>query len=368
MLSNHLAVQRNAFSTAANGARVPDGKAQCSVGQRLATSQTIFSNEGEIKILFVPSINVAYIWQRKFIETGLLGGTEDKYRTDICPHTDHLYEHESNVGHGFPGHQDMTSDDVNVTDHDNLLTGADYDKRELYKTQVWHHVKKNPNLPEKFRLVSAGMRVSCINNSENNNGYFEAVRVNVDYDSLRQLMFYPFKDIKQFGVTPDPSEIWSSSHRWVNDPTYVTGKLRDIYKHNFHLKPVSEREFTSAGDNQEWTVDKATHDNSGNNAWYGFPRSHGGIDRNFDCIAIAIHAAPLDDTSPHVAAATALTCHVHTVHNYEQVFHPRSTLARFMTNNLSYPRISDETDRLIKRDQKASNIRSASNIPYNVRR
>jgi hypothetical protein len=368
MLSNHLAVQRNAFSTAANGARVPDGKAQCSVGQRLATSQTVYSNDGHIKLLLVPSINVAYIWQRKYTDPTLVD--ETFYRTDICPHVDHLLEHETLVNHAVTGYNDTTDNDANLIDYDNPKGTSPYDKSELFKDTDFFHVKKNPNLPEKFRLVSAGMRVSCINNSENNNGYFEAIRVNIDYDSLRTVMYYPFKDLRQFGTAPDPSDIWNNSHQWVNDPTYVTGKLRDLYKHNFHLKPVSEREFNSVGDNQEWNVDRKSK-TDGQSAWYGHPGSSntGGIDKNFDCIAIAIHAAPVKTPATmHSPENTALTCHVHTVHNYEQVFHPRSTLSRFMTNNLSYPRISDETDRLIKRDQKASNIRSASTTPYNVRR
>jgi len=63
----------------------------------------------------------------------------------------------------------------------------------------------------KWRCVSAGMKLQLINNDDTNQGYFEAVRLPGDIDH-------------------DPS-------RMIDNPSYVSGRLKDLHQYIFQLKP-----------------------------------------------------------------------------------------------------------------------------------
>lgn len=130
-----------------------------------------------------------------------------------------------------------------------------------------------------WRKVSLAARISLVNNQDENDGWFEAVRI---------------------PNANDPTIIMNSM---VDDQSYITGKLRDIGKYQFQLKPTDgDFDFRVVAD------ETATS-----------------IDNNFDSIIIVIHGrAPAEGIGP-----TRVLCHV--AGCVEYVFNTNSLLRRYMT-------------------------------------
>jgi hypothetical protein len=98
--------------------------------------------------------------------------------------------------------------------------------------------------PDRFRLVSAALRLSCVNTAQFNGGWFEAVRVATDYQISAGQALTVLSEYDVSSGVPCPNDGWEgkvmSSDRWPNHPSYVTGKLSDLYKHQFYLQPQGD--------------------------------------------------------------------------------------------------------------------------------
>jgi len=368
MLSSHIAVQRNAFSTAINGAKICDGKVTSSIGVRFATSTTIDAAGGHIWIALIPSLNCAY----QFTKSTLVKDATDPSKVteeivqDSTDHDDLCYLcEESKSKKAVQTSTQTTQNSSAGTNTTVTTTTVPTTTQDVYSDKEDFNILKTPHLPEKWRLVSSAMRISCINNSENNNGYFEAIRQSYSYEQANSGLLYcgatenGALGMLSRGINVQPT--FNASKEWVNDSSYVTGKLRDLYKHNFHLKTTGPRDFHASGDEATWYKENTSTEKFSRAYCNSDPNS--GMDTNFDVIFVKISAASVKLPED----ANRLTVHVHTVKNMEFVFGPTEPMARYQTPTLAFPRLVEETDRLIKRDLRASNIRSASNIPYNVR-
>lgn len=183
--SSCCAVYNNPFSTATTNPKIPDGKAYSSCGIRLQ-SVTEFTNDSTeaMDILLFPGLSNGVVLQNNTA----LGMAH-------MPYKDHGRWDEFNTSQ------------VNAPIH-------------------------------KWRVVSQALKISLINNSDENDGWFEAIRVQGSMDS-------GFAGVLDTTTSPNSRYIGGvdttmpaiSSNNLVEHPTYVTGKLRDIHRYMFHLMP-----------------------------------------------------------------------------------------------------------------------------------
>lgn len=125
----------------------------------------------------------------------------------------------------------------------------------------------------KYRIVSHGCRLMCTSNATTNDGWWEACRVSALDGTI-------------------------ALNKFVDHPSYTTGKIRDLNNYLFQLKPTEEYEFVNAT-----TL----------------------IHPSMDIIAIKLHGS----------AGINIVCHC--VSNQEVIFDENSTLARFMTTSIRSP-------------------------------
>jgi hypothetical protein len=162
------------------------------------------------------------------------------------------------------------------------------------------------------RIVSAGLHLTMINNSDQNEGYWEAARISVqpndfDIDSITGALRY--KAIQPTtpnavstgltGANPIPDIVLS------NHASYQSGKLRDLEKWQFKLNSVdNEHDFTPI--HEPVTADMF-------------------LDQSFDMVLIKLHGRQQN------TGATQLMFDA--ISNQEIVYVEDTSLARLMTTN-----------------------------------
>ncbi len=166
------------------------------------------------------------------------------------------------------------------------------------------------------RIVSTGLRLTMINNSDQNEGYWEAARISVqpsDFDidvvtgALRYRPTRPTDPLQPStglaGANPTPDIILS------NHATYQTGKLRDIEKLQFKLNSVdNEHDFTPI---------------------FEPPTADMFLDQAFDIVLIKLHGRQ-QNTGPTQLMYDAVS-------NQEVIYVEDTSLARLMTLNQKVP-------------------------------
>lgn len=156
-------------------------------------------------------------------------------------------------------------------------TPLEVDGAAVSNTDYQFPVADNAN--SKWRVVSQAARFMLINNNDNNEGWFEAARIS-DYALS----------------TVDGTSI-------VDLPSYFTGRLRDIGKYIFQLKPLN--------------ID---HD---------FNLAIEPVDTSFDAIIIRIHGAPAAAGS---GRPSQLICRV--ASNQEVIYDESEVESRYHTNSI----------------------------------
>lgn len=159
----------------------------------------------------------------------------------------------------------------------------------------------NRALIEKIRLVGASIRLTLVNGSTEQDGFFEAARI-------------PYK-ASDFEINggPDPTPYYMKAYPLIpsggidisNEPTYMQGKLRDIHRYLFKLNSVDpDHDFMTLAEppTVATTMDKA-----------------------WDVIVIKI-TGRVDATTPSILLAES--------HYLHEVIYKRDTqLARLMGKN-----------------------------------
>jgi len=250
-------------------------------------------------------------------------------------------------------------------------------------------LRQKENAIAKWRMVSAGLKLSLINNADENDGWWEAARVqttntpndwgfysattpyNPDvagdlevYDAATGLGTYyvgPVVDKTGEG-NPTESVFGIECTQLIEHPSYKTGKLRDIHKYSFNLQPNGkEHGFIKMRDefpitvNAPDTVTKysgtlAENASVGNNQDFVDKN----VDTNYDVVIIRIHGR----TS---GAKTALL--LHSVCNLEMVYENGTNLSRFHTpgqNAVPGPVPKPSTKKVAKR--KKSTFKKTVNV------
>lgn len=244
-LKDFNSVYLNPFSSASTSAKITDGECTLSCGLRLQTSKALTNDSSaDIYICLFPGAKGCLEY---------LSTEENSVTPKFMPYTDY----------------------------------------ELTHVQNW-------------RIVSSGVRFLLTNNSDSNEGFFEAIRIPISIDNA------DFKDVVSNAdptvLQPAPNMTKLKDLNLVENPTYVCGRLRDIQKYEFQIKP-------QRGDHVFKGI-KTTDTGLADNIPIG-PY----LDDNFDAVFIKISGrGGLTDQSQ-------IMCH--TCSNLELIYNDKSPFARF---------------------------------------
>jgi hypothetical protein len=170
-----------------------------------------------------------------------------------------------------------------------------------------------------IRLVGSAGRFSLLNNADQNEGYWEAVRVPFNWSDLT---------VRQGGVATDPvtgsldfsGAIAAAGADFSQHSTYQTGKLKDLHKYQFKLNSTTnEHPFTDPsviGTGLISDVPLST-------------QQKGWIDETFDLVLIRVFGRN--------EAALPSVIRYEIVSNQEVVWKENSQVARLMTRSFAYP-------------------------------
>lgn len=267
--SSCLAVYNNPFSTATTNPKIPDGKVYASTGIRLQAVEEVQNDASEnMDILLFPGLS-----------NGLIVSSTNK---------------------GTPAGDPYS---IPYRDHGRTQAGPSY-------AQVSAPIHK-------WRLVSQALKITLVNNSDENDGWFEAIRIQGSSDSGFASTIRSGETTAIIGAGGAPVLPAITSTNLVEHPTYVTGKLRDIHRYMFHLMPQ--------GNDHEFQIIPREPANATEFV-------HSQLDNeSFDMVFIRIHGRT-------GAAPTRLMVHV--VSNQEVVYDESSFMTRYHSeargNNLAF--------------------------------
>jgi hypothetical protein len=190
---------------------------------------------------------------------------------------------------------------------------------------------KSTFAPDRWRLVSAGLKVILTDNSVQNDGWFEAIRLNWSKTERSNTYFdlvdeegvaIPNRCIIGIDMSSVDAAVLAFESVWTNDPSYMTGKLRDIDKYMFYLQSMEERDFVFY--KSSWTDDA-----------HGISPSYDSlIDKNFDNVVIRFHTGT-DLPAGTVAEQSRIV--LNTIHHFEEIYDQGNFLAKFQTPCLNVP-------------------------------
>lgn len=178
----------------------------------------------------------------------------------------------------------------------------------------------------KWRLVGQASSFSLVNNSDENEGWYEAIRVDPKWSC---------RGVNSFVTVANPGEVDTTANGgsaevlvgrgqpefdqtrtnlrdvvpfidlgadWSNHPSYVTGKVRDIHQGIFKLNSTqSDHDFSEIC---------TTSDNN-------LEELKSIIDINYDCIAVRIHGRARPST---ITAEPPTRIMIHTIAHQEMIF------------------------------------------------
>jgi len=278
--SLQLAVYRNAFSTATTNPKIPDGKAYHSSGVRLqAVKEFVNDTTTTMDFLLFPGINNGLIMAKA-------NQADGRYMS-------------------YPSHAVLSVDGTAITQ--NAETAID-----------------------KWRVVSQALKITLINNSDENDGWWEAARVQLSRNDALKIDDVATGAIIGTDVALTELPGVDVTRQMVENPTYVTGKLRDIHRHLFQLQPQgADHDFSELRGTTNTTAEATEF-------W----------DQNFDAIYIRIHGRTGTE-SP-----TRVMCHV--VSNQEIVYDEAATLCRYHSETHAAPSFAATKRAIIQSSPKAS--------------
>lgn len=328
---------RNPFSTATLTPKVPDGQATMSTGCRTQSAQQFEMHASGALILLQPGVTcmATAAFQKNSLWDSLTWDNKDKMA-------------KLKINQAPTSGQNLTC-------------------------------TRGPLQPTQWRLVSSGARLTLINNRLDDDGWFEAIRVkrNISSASVRVSntpasapAAYAAGTNDSLCVQAEPGLFYPEiTTNWPENPSYITGKLKDINKHLFYLQTQrNDRKFVewektytvavSGAPQTGGTPEPPTASQAGVYEYLGAGLTQDissdrlvdhHFDPSFDYIVIRINA---------ICSTTApCTIHVHTISNYEYVWDSDSDMAKFMTNCHAKPDLVLKTDAAIKSDVKPTMLR-----------
>jgi len=281
----------NPFSNYISNPKVPDGRLHQSAGVRFQASAELRSEGTQsMAIMLTPFNNTPIVY------------------TPSCTAGDEILIPTDANGEYFP----------NVTTKQAQVDGETMSTRGIEITNYMPSIQDVDNTStkiDKWRVVSQAMKLMLVNNTDNNNGYFEAIRFSLDRNDT-------------VSGDADPAVVYGtkiSIDNLVQNPTYVSGKLRDLSKYSFQLKPV----------------------NTDHDPMEGYDQCH---DKNLDAILVVLHAdQPMVGTT---LRPTKVLCHAIT--NQEFLFNENNIMARFHTGGIKDIRGLERAQSILNSSIKAA--------------
>jgi hypothetical protein len=343
-----LAVYVNPWSTATTNPKVPDGKCRMSTGLRMQAVRE-YSNDAintRMEFVIFPGLACGLSANTQTINTGGLTAADLQ-----LPANDWL-------------------GDMIYENHGKFLATTTGDNIE-FKQETADAISK-------WRLVSQAVRFTLINNADENDGWFEAVRFTVtdDYGKLR------VKTIGTPSATGTPSyvapgngtsqanvglitatgdnhaNIYENIGNLVENPSYVSGKLRDIHRYQFQLRPIdTDHDFNDVhrlytiptaaapGDPAEGTT--ATANDFSHEA---AQMKSGCVDDSYDLIYVRIHGRLAAATG----ASTPTRIMAHCVANHEVMYAQGAAFTRYHSETEASPIFKALSTKLIEGNVKAA--------------
>lgn len=155
------------------------------------------------------------------------------------------------------------------------------------------------------RLVSSGLKLSLMNNADDNEGYWEAIRIPLDAIEWADVAAPALED----GVVHLPSN--ATFPNMANYYSFQSGLLRDLDRFLFKLNSTqADHPFVNV------SVDNVNQ---------GAPTSSGLFDRNFDVIVIRL-VGRINATTPSVLKYEHMS-------NQEVIYKQDTLMARLATNS-----------------------------------
>ena len=322
-VTDQLHLYHDAFAGTTASPKIPDGKAESSVGLHMQAVREAIggAEDGEMNIVLFPGLGVC---------ARISGSTAVDTETAMVD---------------FPAWRDTSQ-----------YTGTDFvDHLSNFRIQRF-------NTLSKWRLVSSGLQMKLLNASEEDDGWWEAIRLHNDIESDDWCLkaFFP----------PGVGDWSIGSHLCRNvpvgpietsDKSYATGLLRDLGKVQFDLKPTYvDHEFITPAEAHNVRNGVAYADGSfampENPSDAGFADGsdvlqrmvRDATDQSFDAILIKIHGRP------NTISPTRLHCNF--VSNYEAIYDRVTDLSLFHTKS------HDIGDAHMSMHRDANKNASAANI------
>lgn len=348
------AVMRNPFSTLTTSPKIPDGSVNASLTMRDCVSSQYNSKRGQMTFVLYPGFHA---------HLAVIQGDG----VDTVVYNNHTSE----------GNRRTT----NKTNHPDQNP-----KSTLIE------LENSPECPNQWRVVSQGLRLTLLNSSLNNDGYFEAIRLNPTYDdndfsisaiaaadhriqageqvyitpnvlSFENRIANPTAVSTGTSITSDSAGTQSKGKNWANHPSYITGRLRDLHKYTFLLKSQKdEHEFVKLEEIENIVLDSTIPGSSNDNlhAHSEIYRnangsSFGYVDKSMDVVLIRVLARFGDE----------FYIHANSVQYTEGVYDNSSVYSKFMTTCIANKQLYESTRQFLIKDPKPGNIRTPK-APINI--
>lgn len=324
----HCAVIRNPFSTAVAHAKIPDGSVALSTSCRYSISTTVTDIRGSVDLLLVGGLFCG-------LATTSASGT-------------------------------ATSPTVKQTNFAYAVPSRSFTETNTGTGPTVYDVKQGAGMPNQYRIVSQGLRISLINNSQDNDGWFESIRCSpsnsnqdwgivpaVTSPSPEPLTIAPVMNRYEGDGTAGSSLFAPATNNWAMNPSYIAGKARDLSKHNFILHRQENNDFIEIPQLVNLPTDAAASITTSPQPFnVGNDLTPFWVDKQMDSILIRIRS----NTSG--ANAGSMVLHLHMVQHVEECYDERSDIFRFMTKCPTNLSLYNATMAAMKRDMKPSIIRS----------
>lgn len=309
LMRRRMEIVKNPFSMAVSNPKYPDTRANYSAGQRLQVSGEIQQADGPvIYCVLYPGVGGGLTFVRPNSENQEGNFSMNNYK--FFHHMNHIQPVvESQT---FKGGEDGIATYTSLTVKEDSI--------------------------DKWRMVSQGLRLSLVNNTEENDGWFEYIRVPVDIrTSDWAWASNSDPDIRAGSLIPRPDSIKGLTTNMVDHVTYQSGKLRDIHRYAFILQNAGEdHEFRSISGEygQVFGTEISTSgpDAPVGNTIYQLNATAAGsmmvrdfIDTSYGMIILKIHG------NSSIGSATGTKLMFHMVSNHELIYDNKSPLSRFHT-------------------------------------
>jgi|GEM_PF-6543091 len=297
---DQLKVYHNPFSAHTAQPKIPDGKATHSIG---FSTQSVFeiANTGTapVGIILFPGKHMCFVSSGNILQNAF-GSSRDGWS---------------------PSFEGSGSVDWS------LLTDPPQSKDV-----------RDPDSYAKWRLVSCGLQLKLLNSVEEDDGWWECIRLNEPIDHTRWNLTTDSSSIdrnKDGILTPGGYLLTLQNRTLSNEPSYSTGLLRDLNRIQFELHPTTdEHAFINCNkqlemNTNDYVIDLSTaHEAS-------FDRASAEVielietenDWQYDMVYIRIH--PRTQTNEH--PGTRLHCNL--VSNQEIIYDSSERLARYQTKS-----------------------------------